>query len=862
MVSGSTALAGLGPGDPTTTAVYADRLVAEDGSSDELFAPDGTPHGHTADLAATADHLGRVGLLARRAEAARLVEDEGVTYGARPAPPGPDGRPTPRRWSLDPLPVVLDAEAWRGLEPALLQRAELLDRVMADLYGPRTLLHRGVIPAEVVLGHPGFARPADGLRLPGRHRLLLTAADLGRDAGGQWYVVADRAQAPSGAGYAIQARRIVGRVMPGLYRDTRLRRLRTFFDTLRSALQEVAPSTAEAPRVVLLIPGSTSDTAFDHAFLATLLGYPLVTGEDLTVRDGRVYLRSLGRLEPVDVVLRRLPDADSDPLELRSSSRVGVPGLLDAGRRGTVSVVNPIGSRVLESPALAPFLPAAARALLGEDLALPTVATWWCGRDLDRRHVLAHLDRLVVLPIRPGEAGIGGRGAIGSTLSRRRLAELGRRIEAEPAAWCAQEPLALSTTPVVTARGLEPRRFTVRTFAVARGGDYHLLTGGLGRLADSVGNHASSNSAATPAKDVWVLAGEDAAGSAAADVAWPQRRTEAGAATAVLQPRVAENLFRLGSHAEQAEGRVRLLRVVDDLAEDWTARPGTSGASALAVMRQTLEQLTGTEPGLALVDLVAAADRPGTLANAVRLTVDAAQALREQLSLDTWIVLGSLDRVLADLSAGAEAEGTGTDVPLQPVLARVLEGLLALAGLGAESMIRDVGWYFMDAGRRLARAGQMLTVLRHSLEREHPAAVQSMVLEAVLVAGESIITHRRRHPGRAEPRGVVELLALDRDNPRSVALQLDRLAEDLRHLPTAPGRQAEPMSQLRDITARLRELDQAASARAVRGRRTLLLEQIDALLAGLAELTLGLERAHFGHAAPPRPTAAISGWDS
>ena len=183
---------------------------------------------------------------------------------------------------------------------------------------------------------------------------------------------------------------------------------------------------------------------------------------------------------------------------------------------------------------------------------------------------------------------------------------------------------------------------------MARGGDYHLLTGGLGRLADSVGNHASSNSAATPAKDVWVLAGEDAAGSAAADVAWPQRRTEAGAATAVLQPRVAENLFRLGSHAEQAEGRVRLLRVVDDLAEDWTARPGTSGASALAVMRQTLEQLTGTEPGLALVDLVAAADRPGTLANAVRLTVDAAQALREQLSLDTWIVLGSLDRVLAD----------------------------------------------------------------------------------------------------------------------------------------------------------------------------------------------------------------------
>jgi uncharacterized circularly permuted ATP-grasp superfamily protein/uncharacterized alpha-E superfamily protein len=861
VVSGSTVLAGLDPGDPPT-AIYRDHLVADHGSPDEIFDADGRPYDHTVDLAATVDHLSRAGLLARRAEASRLVEDEGVTYGGRPASAGADGHRAPRRWSLDPLPVVLDAPTWGRLEPALIQRAELLDQIMADLYGPRTLLHRGVIPAEVVLGHPGFVRQADGMRLPGTHRLMLAAADLARAADGQWRVVADRAQAPSGAGYAIQARRIVGRVMPGLYRDTRLQRLRTFFDTLRSALQEVAPSTAEAPRVVILIPGPTSDTAFDHAFLATLLGYPLVTGEDLTVRDGQVYLRSLGRLEPVDVVLRRLGDADADPLELRSDSRVGVPGLLEAGRRGTVSVVNPIGSSVLESPALLPFLPAASRALLGEDLALPSAATWWCGRNGDLRHVLAHLDRLVVLPVRPKEPGFGSKGVVGSELSRRRLSELRRRIEGEPRAWCAQESLAMSTTPVVTARGLEARRFTVRTFAVARGGAFHVLPGGLGRLADGAGNHAASNSPSTPAKDVWVLAAADQSGSAAADVAWPRPRVEPSSAAVVLQPRVAESLFRLGSHAEQAEGEVRLLRVVDDLADDWTARPGTAGRATLAVMRETLDRLTGVEPGLDLLGVVAAADRPGTLAQAVRSTVDSAQAVREQLSLDTWIVLGSLDRVLAEVSARAAAEGPDADIPLQPVLARVLEGLLALAGLGAESMVRDVGWYFMDAGRRLTRATQMLTVLRYGLDREHPAAVQSMVLEAVLVTGESIITHRRRHPGRAEVSGVVELLALDRDNPRSVALQLDRLAEDLRHLPPAGAAGTDPAVRLRDITARLRELDQAAGARSVRGRRVALVEQIDVLLADLGALAAGLERAHFGHAAPPRPTAAISGWDS
>lgn len=839
--------AGDAAADAPITTSYATRLTGT--ALDELLTPDATPHDHATELAATIEHLGLPGLLTRRAEIAHLVEDEGVTYGSSRSQ---------RRWRLDPLPVILDQASWSHLEAGLMQRARLLDLMMADLYGPRNLLRHKVVPPEVILAHPGFVRAADGTSVPGAHQLVLTATDLARAGDGRWCVISDRTAAPSGAGYAIQARRIVGRVLPGLYRDTRLHRLRSFFDTLRLALRDVAPRTAEAPRVVILIPGPSEQTPFDHAFLATLLGYPLVTAEDLTVRGGRVYLRSLGRLEPVDVVLRRLGDLDADPLELRADSDLGVPGLLEAVRRGTVSVVNPIGASVLESPALAPYLDAATRALLDEEPLLASVPTRWCGDDASRRWVLERLDDLVLLPVvrSPGAP----MAIVGSALSRAGRDELRRRIEARPHAWCAQEPLPLTTTPIVTATGLAPRRFTLRTFAVGHGGGYRLLTGGLGRIAPEVGNHAAGNSDQAPAKDVWVLATTEPAAPASADLAWPGTVAIPAPASEVLPPRVAENLFRLGRFAERAEDAVRLLRVVDDLTEDWTARPGTPGAAALDVMRRALidDGATDSAPRAtpSLRALVGDADLPGSVAAAIRATVAAAQALREQLSLDTWIVLGSLERVLAEAAASPESEA-----PLQPVLARVLEGLLALAGLAAESMVRDLGWAFMDAGRRIERARQLIALLRRTLDVEHPPVVQTLVVESVLVAGESIITYRRREPGRsgqAQIAAVLDLLLLDRGNPRSVALQLDRLLDDLARLPDATALQA----RARAVQARLRELDARAAARATGGRRGELSAVLDAALTELDALALDLADTHFGHVAPHHTTAAIRGWDA
>jgi uncharacterized circularly permuted ATP-grasp superfamily protein/uncharacterized alpha-E superfamily protein len=810
-------------------------------------------------LAAGIAQLGTEGLLARRRQARGLLEDDGVTYGGRSG-----------RWEVDPLPVVLPAAQWQHLEAGLAQRAHLLDLLLADLYGTRTVLRRGLLPPAVVFGHDGFLRAADQVRVPGPRQLLLTATDLGRDGDGDWRVLGDRTQAPSGAGYAMEDRRVVSRVMAGFYRDLRPARLRTFFHDLRAALEEAAPASSPAPRVVLLTPGPAAETAFDQAFLATMLGYPLVEGADLSVRDGRVWLRSLGRPEPVDVVLRRVDPGFADPLELRPDSRLGVPGLLEAARLGNVTVVNPFGAGVLENPGLVPYLPQLCRALLDSPPLLADVETFWCGDETGRRHVLARLGELVIRPIARGAGRVG---RFGWELSAAEREDLRSRIEAEPWRWCGQVPLPLSTVPVVTGTGLQPRRMVLRTFAVAAGGGYRLMAGGLARVAPDDGLLVSSQAGAL-AKDVWVQSGEPVAPAPVRPPA-PQVARAAGRLPA-LAPRTAEDLFWLGRYAERAEDAVRLLRVVADLAEDYALRPGTPGAAALQALLDVLAAATGLPPAgprpprlqTDLLALTVDAGLPGGLGFAVRRTVEAAHAVREQLSVDTWVVLGSLDRVLAELASAARAANEQDPPPLQPTLARVLEGLLALAGLGAESMVRDAGWAFLDLGRRLERGLQLLVVLRQAVTRQRPADVDALVVEAVLLAAESVITHRRRLaagalPGGTAPAqlgGVLHLLLADRENPRALAYQVRRLAEDVA-IAGAGQPSAVLEARVRDTAARLAEADLPGLAVAGDdGRRTGLAALIDGLTADLEGLAAAVEAEHFAHPVTPRPLPAGLGW--
>ena len=812
-----------------TLDAYRARLSGA--TFDELVTAGGL-RADQAGLAAAIDAMHLTGLQEARAETRQFADDEGITYGT-PA--------SGRRWTIDPIPVIIGSSEWAALEAGLRQRAVLLDLVLSDVYGARRLIKERILPPEVVLAHDGFIRQADRIASPGRRHLIVAATDLGRDAGGEWRVLSDRTQAPSGPGYAVVTRRVISRVMAGVHRTTSLARHRGFFQAMAGALQDASPTGTEPPRVVLLSPGAGSETAFEQSYLATLLGFPLVEADDLVMHGGKVWLRGGGRLEQVDVIMRRVDAWFADPLELRGDSALGVPGLIEATRRGRVAVVNPIGAAVLENPGLVPFLGDAARLLLGEDPVLASPQTWWCGDSGGRRHVLAHLEHLAIKPISRSHAPT----RYGWLLSEAERADLAARIATEPWAWCGQEPLPLSTAPVVTRAALEPRRFVLRTFGVAHDNDYTFLPGGLGRVAASANEYTVANYRGALAKDVWVLSsGLDAAPGTVGG----ERRLSVPpiARATALPPRVADNLYWVGRYAERAEGTARLLKVADDFAEDHSSRPGTPGAAAMQVLLRTVGDVTVGGGPLAdespveyLRGRVLDGDRRGTVRWCAQRLVEAAQHVRDLLSTDTWSVLGRLQQTLQEIP--------DDDDQLQPLLADVLESLLALAGIMTHSMVHDESWAFIDAGGRMERAQLTVSFLRSALGTSQDRLTGDLVVEGVLRAGESIITHRRRAAagtGPSEPvESAIDLLLLDRVNPRSVINQAETLASDLRLL----GDEASAARAL-GVVARLDAVDLAVLPVDPAALSALLDSLQDELRALSDELTM----RHFIRQAPRR----------
>ena len=780
---------------------------------------------------------------ARQAE--QLLAEHGVTYG--------DGSGA---WRLDPVPVVLDEPDWARLDAALVQRAELLDAVLHDLYGPRRLLDDRVLPPAAVLSHPGFLRQVDGLRLPGGRELVLTATDLARDASGDWCVLSDRTQAPSGLGYAMEDRRVTAQVLAPVYRQAPIARLGPFFHALRRALLDVAPPTPHEPRAVLLSPGPGSETAFDQAYLASMLGLPLVEGSDLVVRDGRLHLQGIHGLEPVDVVLRRVDGEWCDPLDLRPGSRLGVPGLVHAVRQGHVSVVNPLGASVLESPAVLAYLPQLARAVLDQDLTLTSAPTWWCGEERGLRHVLARLDRLVV---KPTVHAAGTSTVLGWELDTAAREELAARITAEPWAWVGQEPVG-PRDPSAGRTDDGPAAAVLRAYAVTHGGGYTVMAGGLARVADE---YVVSSSRGATAKDVWVLSTQPVA---AADGPREDVATAPGQVAAAygISPRTAENLYWMGRYAERAEGEVRVLRAVADRWDDYHRTPASPGGRALAVLLEALtpaalpESPAPAAGGVpALRDLLLDRHTRGSVAWCVHRLASSAASVRDQLSTDIFGPLARIERALRDERARgrsrAAGEGQDAQVPpgavtagLRPTLDRVLEGLLAVSGVAAEGLTRDVGWHLLDAGRRIERAQGLVDMLAATLVERRPADVEDLLLESVLLAGESAITFRRRHQAGVSVAAVLDLLVHDRTNPRSLAFQLDRLLADLEAVP-APRSPAQRDHLLHGVADLVAELDTVAVGNEVSedGRRVRLADALGSMLWRLREASDEIERVHL-----------------
>lgn len=822
------------------------------GAWDEMIAADGSVNPSWAPVSTWLGGLSPEQAMATTNEVRRLLRENGVTYSVHGAPDGEH-----RAWLLDAVPWVVSEQDWKTIEAGLIQRAELLDHILTDLHGEQKLIAGGWLPPELIHAHRGYLRPCHGMCLPSQRQLILYAADLARGPDGRMWIVNDRTQAPSGFGYVVENRGVMTRAMPKLFHRTNVRRLAGFFRTLREMLESFpAHAGAREPRVVILTPGPQNETYFEHAFLASYLGYALVQGDDLTVRDGSVWLRSLGGLEPVDVIVRRVDAWFSDPLELKEDSQLGVPGLLEAMRAGNVAVVNHPGSGVLENPGLMAFLPGISRHLRGEELILPAAATWWCGEKQARETVLSRLDKMVVKSIH--RAPTFGT-VFGGSLSETERVSLRDRILANPECYVGQEQVGFSTQPCLNGSTIEARRGVIRGFATStQDGRYIVMPGGLTRIAASQDALVVSSQLGGTSKDTWVQ-GTDNEPFVSLWSETEQLQAEPDARN--VPSRSGENLYWTGRYAERAEGISRLLRrsvmswveaIGDDDGQLRRHREilmgGLLGVTNAAPIHPE-EAFSAVSDEDEVISLLTDLKRPGSLTGILRYFRNSAYAVRDLWSPDSWRVIEAIIRewVEDDKPPGKELDDF-TD-PLN----RLILHLTALLGLNLESMTRDAGWRLLDSGRRIERAQYLLSVIRNFLVQSRSSAEEQLVMETVLAASDSLVTYRKRYRTHPRIELVLELLLLEPNNARSLLYQIQRLSGNIDGLPRQEqGARLTPEQRLLvDTTSRLRLADISQLVQVTGGRRKKLEAFVDHMGGALYQLSTSLTLTYFRHADRP-----------
>ncbi|MTJ81902.1 MAG: circularly permuted type 2 ATP-grasp protein [Telmatospirillum sp.] len=810
-----------------------------------MVAPDGVLRPHWEAFMSGLTALPAEDMAARWERAQRLILENGVTYNVYSDPRGLD-----RPWPLDPVPLILSDGEWDDLEQGLVQRATLLDLILADLYGSRTLLAEGLLPPSLILSHPGFLRPLSGIVPAGGIHLHFYAAALARSPDGGWRVVSDRGEAPSGAGYALENRTIIARTLPEMLRHRPVEPLTPFFQKMRETLQGLSPRNRDIPRIVLLSPGPYNESFFEHAYLARFLGYTLVEAEDLTVRDERVFLKTLEGLQPVDVILRRTDGPFCDPLELLGESTLGVAGLVQAVRRGTVAVANNLGSGLLESGVMAPFLPALCRRLLDQDLKLPSVPTSWCGDPGERERLRDDLDDLVIKRAHPGRSGADP--LFGDMLSAARRDALMAAIGRAPHAFLAQQRLRLSTAPVWTSGRLDPRVLMLRAFVTAHGHGYVAMPGGLTRIAADRDGKIVSMQAGGGSKDTWVLAGDPGRKASARRTVQPPAKLVRGAHD--LPSRVADNLFWFGRYVERTEETARLLRSVMSRVGDAAGFGASSELPAALALMGHIHRVPPNAPPEAAAMMIArksfdASQALGLKANAERVHRMAAMA-RDRLSLDTWRAVNRLHDELAHV--------TLDDEPAAEDLVSLLNGVVlaceALNGLAMENMTRGLAWRFVDIGRRLERGLHAIDILANVLPSVGHAG--SPALDVLLEVSDSSMTYRSRYLSSPQFAPVLDLLLADESNPRSLAFQNAALGQHMDQV--ALARRTAFLGPDQRLTVwltgavRTADIDILGRADDDGGRRNLA-TFLEVLRSKLWELSETLTREYFTHAVSRRP---------
>jgi uncharacterized circularly permuted ATP-grasp superfamily protein/uncharacterized alpha-E superfamily protein len=776
-------------------------------------------------------------------ELLKLLEENGVTYNVYGDPDG-----LHRPWLVDTVPLIISAPEWRVLERGMKQRVRVLNLLLEDLYGEKRLLKEGIIPPELIYAHSGFLRPCDNIKLPGKNQLILYAADLSRGPNGKVWVLRDRTQAPSGMGYALENRSAMSRVLPELFREHQVAKLGGFFNSVMQAFLNIAPAGKEQPRIVVLTPGPRNETYFEHAILSSFMGFTLVQGDDLMVRNGYVWIKTVEGLEKVDVILRRIDDSFCDPLELREDSQLGVPGLLEVIRKGNVAVVNPLGSSILENTGLMAFMHNIFQYFLKEDPIFPMVATWWCGQKKEMDYVIGHIDELVIKKI---DRTTGSDTFIGHQLSKAQKEDLLRKIKYEPFLYAGQEAVNLTTSPVFAKGKLEPRYTVMRTFIVASQGDYEIMPGGLTRCSPEKGSLIVSNQEGGISKDTWVEV----------PVKNPESlllRTPDLRRKSVLPSRAAENLFWVGRYSQRVVRTSRFIRIVLRNISQTGYSDHQQESDVIKALLNTVEQLTSTdifsrkkEAGmeerlLQLHEILCNQEVAGGTISTVNSLLKAMYAVRDKWTVDNWRIIDEIENVKRKLTL-LEPQNIRHGFTL---LDQLSLGLLSFLEMNRQSMYRGEGWIMYRIGQLLEEVSLELVQYKTLLTSPYEESTEFQLLEALLVSNQSLSNYRSVYRTYFDTAPALDLLFINKQNPISILAQLEQLVKYIEELPqrenSGPGEIAtmafEIYSKVRLINVTtLNAIDKST------GIRINLYELCEQLSTKINALSLKMSAVYFSH---------------
>lgn len=744
--------AGTSPADQAMTETRTADYRALPGAADEMLDAEGNIRPVWQSFVSALDRLSDHELHERFARADRYLRDAGVFYRAYGAAGSSE-----RVWPFSHIPVLIDEKEWNVLAAGLVQRANLLEAMVADIYSDNKLVEQGFLPPALAAANPEFLRPLVGIKPAGGHYLHFCSFEIGRGPDGSWWVLADRTQAPSGAGFALENRVATARAFSDIYGESHVHRLAPFFGAFRDALQEQKQNSDD--RIAVLSPGPANETYFEHAYIARYLGIMLLEGEDLAVVNGRVMVRTVAGLKPISVLWRRLDAAYADPLEFDQSSHIGTPAMVQALRNGSVTFVNALGSGILETRALLAFMPTICRHLLGENLALPSIATWWCGQKSERDHVARNMDRMVIGPAysRLPFFDDNGRSVLGSRVSGLSHSTT-EWLETEGSNLVGQEVVTLSTTPALVDGRVTPRPMSLRVYAARTRDGWQIMPGGFARIGSGDDVTALAMQSGGRAADVWIVSSKPVDRTSLLPAEENFTRNMPGS----LPSRAADNLYWLGRYIERSEGALRILRA-------WHARFAESADPDQPLLAYVTRYLTD-------IDVEMKRGVPESLLRNVDSAVYSASNIRDRFSPDGWLALNDLAKTARRFH---DTVRLGDDAAhAMTVLLRKLAGF---AGLVHENMYRFTGWRFLTVGRLLERGLHMTRLLGHMTAENAPDGALDMALEI----GDNVMTHRRRYNVSTARLTVTDLLALDPLNPRSILFQLNEIRTEVEQLPNA-----------------------------------------------------------------------------